>query len=115
MIQVAYLYATSYKETNIYSMHNKISSLPCNSLAFCDIFLVGGNVLLFFQKMGRVVKKMIKVRTKNSDESRNESILSKRKLDYRYSGFSSSASRPPIASPDLEENIGVKKDEKPKR
>ena len=71
--------------------------------------------MLFFQKMGRVVKKMIKVRIKNSDESRNESILSKRKLDYRYSGFSSSASRPPIASPDLEENIGVKKDEKPKR
>ena len=68
--------------------------------------------MLFFQKMGRVVKKMIKVRTKNSDESRNESILSKRKLDYRYSGFSASASRPPIASPDLEENIGVKKDEK---
>lgn len=69
--------------------------------------------MLFFQKMGRVVKKMIKVRTKNSDESRNESILSKRKLDYRYSGFSASASRPPIASPDLEENIGVKKDESP--
>lgn len=67
---------------------------------------------MLFSKNGKGCKKMIKVRTKNCDESRNESILSKRKLDYRYLGFSSSASRPPIASPDLEENIGVKKDEK---
>ena len=36
------------------------------------------------------------------------SILGKRRLDYTYSGFITSTSRPPLASPKLEENSGVK-------
>ena len=52
----------------------------------------------------------IKLRTRASD-----SVLGKRKLDYTYSGFITSTKRPPLSSPKLEKNSGVKRDERTKK
>ena len=61
-----------------------------------------------------VLEGMLKVRTINSGTRTSGSVLGKRKLDYTYSGFISSAERPPLSSPKLEKNSGVNKDERTK-
>lgn len=64
------------------------------------------------KKLKEWLGNMPKVQIVKRGSSVSSSILGKRKLDYTYSGFISSASRPPLASPKLEKNSGVKKDEK---
>ncbi|MDE7326049.1 MAG: hypothetical protein K2N63_07230 [Lachnospiraceae bacterium] len=66
----------------------------------------------FLKHLKGALVNMTKTQVLTSRKRTNTSILGKRKLDYTYSGFISSASRPPLASPKLEENSGVKKDEK---
>lgn len=53
-----------------------------------------------------------------SPQQKSESVLGKRKLDLNYShysAYSASAKRPPLASPNLGKNSGVKTYEKGKR
>lgn len=58
-----------------------------------------------------VLEGMLKVQTINPGTRKGGSILGKRKLDYTYLGFISSTERPPLSSPKLERNSGVKRDE----
>ena len=62
--------------------------------------------LFRYCKMG--LKNMVKGRRIKNETEMNKSVLGKRKLDYSYSGFISSTVRPPLASPKLEKNSGVK-------
>lgn len=62
------------------------------------------------KKMKGVLRNMAKVQLAKPGAKVSRSILGKRKLCYTYSGFISSTSRPPLASPKLEKNSGVKKD-----
>lgn len=58
-----------------------------------------------------VLKKMAKIILVRGNSKKSKSILGRRKLDYSYSGYISAATRPPLASPKLEENSGVKRNE----
>lgn len=68
-----------------------------------------------FKYLRGVLEDMLKARTISPGTRTSSSILGKRKLDYTYSGFISSTARPPLSSPKLEENSGVKMDEKAKK
>ena len=65
-----------------------------------------------FKYLKGVLKGMVKVRTTHPPKSVSNSIIGKRKLDYSYTGFISSTTRPPLSSPKLEENSGVHKNVK---
>lgn len=68
----------------------------------------------FFKYLRGVLFNMPKIQSARSRKKIkvSKSILGKRKLSYEYPGFLSSTSRPPLASPKLEENSGVKRNVK---
>lgn len=68
-----------------------------------------------FKHLKGVLEDMLKIQTINSGAQINDSVLGKRRLDYTYPGFISSAVRPPLSSPKLEENSGVNRNEKAKK
>lgn len=59
-----------------------------------------------------VLKKMAKVASIRDSRQKDISILAKRRLDFSYTGFISSAKRPPLASPSLAKNNGVEHSER---
>lgn len=66
-----------------------------------------------FKYLKGVLDGMAKVRPISPKRDANSLIIiGKRKLDYNYTGFISSTTRPPLSSPKLEENSGVNKDAK---
>lgn len=66
----------------------------------------------FLEYLKGVLSNMTKENMLAPKKRTSVSVLGKRRLDYTYSGFIRSTSRPPLASPKLEENSGVKKDAK---
>lgn len=59
-----------------------------------------------------VLTKMAKIILVRGNKKKSKSILGRRKLDYSYCGYIAAAKRPPLASPKLEENSGVKYNER---
>ena len=68
-----------------------------------------------FEFLKGVLRNMPKVQIVKPGEKISSSVLGKRKLDYTYFGFISSTVRPPLASPTLDKNCGVKSSGKTKK
>lgn len=63
----------------------------------------------------KMAKKIVVLGNLKRNKKEIKSILGRCKLDYRYCGYISAATRPPLASPKLEENSGVKRNERFKK